>query len=393
MSEEGPQTGWSRRHFGRALGIGGAGAAVLAVGLPSAVADADTPDFNVTPSSSATANTLAIRSAIASGYVSLAPGVYPVARTGTEAELFLIDKAIEFDGNGAKLIVDDGTPTTVDIFHFIANDTFPLFAIEQYGPSPTGVSVGTVGLYVHDLEVYPNTVANWASIGRYALHIDLDAAGTNWFRNVHFERITAGGFSDSALRVTNTTKTDGIWSSTFSQLNLYGGIRVQQGGDSLTFSDISIKAMANEIAVDIDLVPSAGTLLVESINGEGGTALMKIVLSGNSCAKVQSCNMEQYLGNASPTGALAYFQGGMDWMINDNRFLKIFPTGVPVPNTNGLQLSAATKPTVLNNQLQGSGTGTDLVVDSACTNTYAPATSNRCFRGSYSVAGTTRAAI
>lgn len=399
MSEQHADSGWSRRHFGRALGIGGAGVAALAVGMPQAQAheppkrDVHSADFNVTPSTSATRNTLAIRRAIASGHVSLAPGVYPVSRTGPETELFLIEKAIEFDGNGAKLIVDDGTPTTVDIFRFIAKDTFPLFAIEQYGPTPTRASAGTVGLYVHDFEVYSNTVADHDSIGRHALHIDLDAAGTNWFRNVHFERITAGGFSGSALRVSNSTKTDGIFVSTFSQLNFYGGIRVERGGDSLTFNDISIKAMPNEIAVDVDLVPGAGALLIESINGEGGTGLMKIVLTGNSCAKIQSCDMEQYVGNDSPTGALAYFEGGMDWMICDNRFLKIFPAGVPTPNSHGLALSSAAKATILNNQVQGSGTGNDLDVDAACTNTYAPLASNRCFRGSYSNAGTNRSSI
>lgn len=331
--------------------------------------------FNVYPQATAAENTLAIRAAIAQGYVSFAPGDYPVARTGTESALFEVNDAIEIAGNGSNIILDGSTPNTVDVFYF----------------NPNG-NINLRGLHLHDFWLYPAS----HNAGRYGLHFNCPATPevNGFFSNVRVSHIIVGAdtkeFGTASIRITNPTSDNGFFCSQFRDMFCWGNISAERIGDSVVFDGVEVYTPNSRIGFDISLVENAGETIFANCNCIAAAGVFKAVLTGNSTIKLHNCNFEHITNDSLTTGAITYIQGGQDVVVSGCRSLQI---NAGPSSAHGLSLVGVNAPTVIGNQLQGYGTGYDLILNNTCVNSYAPQASNRCYQSRYSNAGTNRAAI
>lgn len=330
--------------------------------------------FNVYPAATNAENEANIAAAIADGYLSLAPGTYSVGGSSSSGAIFTVDAPIEIDGHGAHIVVDGATPNTCDLFRF-----------DSDGYTYEGK------LHIHDLVMYPAT--NLA--GRHALHFNVVSSGfygvsvhdcsigssTGWLTNVEFY--------GSAVKLTNPVSNNGFYTSSFRDIKTFGGFSLERLGDSVVFDGVTITS-TRQIGFDVTLVENAGICKFTNCNVIAALGCMKIVMTGNSNVHISECNCEHVDATATTAGAIVYISGGYDSTIKNSRVLQINPGPSEL---HGLSLVNVQGSTVIGNQLQGYGTGYDLILDANSDTNYAPVASNRCFTGRYSNAGTTRAAI
>lgn len=337
---------------------------------------AEREPFNVYPSTDPQENTLNIRAAIAAGsYVSLAPGTYTVARTGSESSIFEIPGATRINGNWSNVILAAGTPATVDVFHFK-----PTFYTHM--------------CRIHSMWLRPAV----AGEGRYGVHFESQASPLTGFINLGLHDMIIGGssstrFGSAAVCVTNPA--DGFCRSFFSNSQLYGQMRIDGAGDSTLLEGLHINNMLEYGVTAIDVVrmtPLAGLLTIRDCNIIGGGGSIRAVLNSdlNHC-KLENIDADYVTTAAAPQyPGICSIYGGENVTIRDCRF----NSHSGAYNSHGIYLDGTNKATVICNQLNGTGTGKGIYATATCVNSYGiNATSNSIWNGGVTNLGTSRAAI
>ena len=337
--------------------------------------------FNVYPSSSPTANTLAIRAAIADGYVSLAPGTYTCARTGSETALFEVASHVPgftFLGNGATIVMASGTPNTVDAFRF----SYLVSArVEGFTLKPAVDGEGRHGIHF---------VPGWIGKARFS-HITVGAI-VNYTNDEYLE------FSGASIKLTSSV--DGFFTNAFRDVHCWGNISLENCGDSVIFDNVNINTTKNRILFDCTMFPLAGELGLYNMNGVGAGGAIRVVASDDAAGmpsgslNIVNCIFETTGSSAPIAGALCYIKDVLTPNITGSKFYTYGSS-----SGHAVQLVNCHNATIWGNVLTGANNAAsnDLRVESSCTNTYPTAalarTSNVCLRNSVSIAGTTRAAI
>jgi hypothetical protein len=329
--------------------------------------------YSVYPSSSATANTLAIRAAIAAGHLSFAPGTYNVARTGTETELFLITAALKVQGNGANIVLAGDTPNTVDVFRIV----------------PSGEMMG---LAITGLWVYPATTG----AGRHAFHYDIPgyANGGGFVQGEMFDmRIGKSWllFGGKAIQVTNPE--DGFVRSSFTNSQVFGEVVVNKAGDSLLFDAFHVTTASAGYAFDIQgMIVGAGQLIIRGCNIIAKSGAINVTLNAaSSWNSVKIADNDCDIDNTEDPsyGGACVVTGGREVTIRDNRFHITGNTHL----SHGVYLDGVTRCAVTGNQLSAGSTGRDIMLSATCVDSYAPEASNYLATAKYTNSGSNRAAF
>lgn len=340
--------------------------------------------YNVYPSLTAATNTLNIRAAIANdGYVSLAPGTYPIALTGSETALFEMTTAMEIDGNGATLRLAADTPTTVDVFHVLslnANDG------------------GIRGHYIHDLKIIPEA----AGAGRHAIHYNSPDTTGGWFWNTRIERVTVGkeGFGTGpqlgmtgGIKLTNPTHNDCFFVCAIKDVTLIngGGFDMQRLGDSVIFDGCQVwSQFGTATAYTLSFVNYAGVVVLQNCNSWWAGTVIDATLASTNGIKVINCNFESHPTVTTSAGACVKISGGTN---NEIRGGRIAHLGGGTSSMHGLHALNWIGGTIVQVECATVSAGKNALLVQGGTTNYAPQASNHLSAGTYSNTGTSRAAI
>jgi hypothetical protein len=328
--------------------------------------------FNVYPQATAQANTLAIRAALAEGYVSMAPGDYPVARTASESTLFTISQDLDFNGNTARIILDGATPNTVDLF--------------QIGGSSTGrESIG--GIWGgHFRDVWLDVATSGA--GRHAIHFNLTGLG-GYILGYDVTRVKIGQqlgapwpstreFGNSAIKMTDAG--DAAFIPRIRDCIVHGDMNFNLGCDSLLIEACRILSANTRPGIFIDTKAGAGIITVRNNNCIARGGFLHAVMDNSlNNIKVYDNNCEHSFDTAPATGAICRIDSGYECEVSNNRFHRT--DSFDVLNMHALHLNGGEANAAYMNQLYSSGNGYDLRVDGSESGHYVG--HNRLMRGRY----------
>lgn len=177
----------------------------------------------------------------------------------TDAEIFLIEKSIIVQGNGANSVirVKSTTPNTTDVFHI----------------SPPATGIGTYGLSTgannrgHALKNF--TIESEASgvYGRNSIYIEVNTVG-KYIHNFEITGMFIHNLNGHAIRMSNeggpvepngTTRinNDGIFLGHIHRNWFWDGIYGLYAGDSIDISNNAFRGSNGELALDIGFVEGA----------------------------------------------------------------------------------------------------------------------------------------
>lgn len=332
----------------------GARAGISAVGKGELVVDVR--DFGAVGNGTAD-DTAAFRAAIAAtptGGTLLIPPTGSYYRVTQQAEnyLFLITRAMTVRGHGPRstIGVDSAVTSTTDIF--------------LVAPTVTGGGV-TRGIVLDNFSV---TGISGATPGRHAVHIDLTTTGTA-LANSAFTRLHLGPLGGYSIFLTNPTSTTGFYGSQIQQNLIWGGIKLQRGGDSLTVTENVIAGYRN---VDVTLIPGSNTFVFafNNVTCRGGVRIG----SGHNM-KILSNNLEAgYSDSTGSNGAILDIDGSdiadswglLSTEVRGNNFT--FRPAVPDGTVNAIRVNRARSVVIETNHIAHKASN-HIVITSAATET------------------------
>ncbi len=216
------------------------------------------------------------------GIVYFPAGNYLLDGTGTE--LLLITGQIHLLGAGArsKLVVASTVSSTTDVIR-IKPTTF------------AGFGYGIDSIYIAPQSGTP---------ARHALNIDITNAD-QIMAKLYIQNSNFYQFGGRAIYLTNPTNLDGFFTSIIQNNLFYGGLSLQNAGDSLNF--IGNTFTGTNAALDLSLVSGAAQVVIafNNITSAGGA----VRVTGGSQIKILHNQIEQVVAHTGPDNAMISIEG------------------------------------------------------------------------------------
>lgn len=305
----------------------------------------------VAPQGDWVVDTKNLRDANASGKkVILKAGTFFLEGDGTEIIKKTTAEVWEGAGLGATFLkIRSTVPNTRDIFRLVPSQLDAL-------------GYGNRGFQLCNFSIIPENQSG--RFGRHGVNMDQTDAGAWFTSQMHLHHLHIDYLGGNSIHANNGGKLDGYFCSKISDCLLWSGIKLVGAGDSIKISDSTIAG--ENIGIDMAVRSLAN---VAEISGCNITARGGAIKADADRLRILDCNIELYNnGGTVPAVAPVALVHILGTMPNENHRIE----GCTIMNLIGGSIAAckiekAYQCKITNNRFHGgTGTGSDLILTSAC---------------------------